>query len=408
MAEPAPGPHDASTIDRHCVAAPIPRNVKVLGGVSLAQDTGSEMIYQLLPTLVTGVLGAPVVALAVAEGLADATASVMKPVAGRLTTARRRRPWIAAGYALASVGKLVVVTAIVWPFVLAGRVVDRIGKGVRGVPRDALIADEADDATRGRAFGFHRSCDTTGAVIGSLLGLGLYHAVGGRIRVALAVALGPALVSVALVAPVRERLGPRASSTPTRRTADQRSRRPSGPRWHRCSPSRSSTRPMHCCCSGPTSWGSASPRWSSPTCCTTAYTPRSATRRASSPIGSGRASCSRRRGGVRRGAPRARRRHERGGGVGAAADVRRVRRAHRRRQRGLDRRARRTGPALLGARRARGEHGAAIVVAGVWSGLAWGGDDRLPLVVSGIAACGVAMWLLLAARRQDGANSPRR
>lgn len=152
-------PDDATTSD----AVPtepgrLPRNVKVLGAVSLAQDTGSELLYPLLPTFITTTLGAPVVALGVAEGLADAVAAVMKLLAGRLAGANRRRRWIAVGYALATAGKVIVAAAFVWPVVIAGRVVDRVGKGIRGVPRDALIADDAPRAQRGRAFGLRSGC----------------------------------------------------------------------------------------------------------------------------------------------------------------------------------------------------------------------------------------------------------
>ncbi|MEP7115799.1 MAG: MFS transporter [Ilumatobacteraceae bacterium] len=179
------------------------------------------MMYPFLPTFITGVLGAPVVAVGVAEGLADATAARMKLVAGRLAASGRRRRWIAAGYGLATVGKVIVALAFVWLVVLLGRVVDRFGKGIRGVPRDALIADDVPARTRGRAFGFHRSLDTLGAVIGPLVGLALYRLVGQRIRQVLLLAVIPAMVSVALVAAmVRERpmhpiaVVPVASPTP--------------------------------------------------------------------------------------------------------------------------------------------------------------------------------------------------
>jgi MFS family permease len=185
--------------------APLPRTVKVLGAVSFAQDAGSEMLYPFLPTFITGVLGAPVVAVGVAEGLADAAAAGMKLLTGRLTAVDRRRPWIAAGYALATVGKVIVALAFVWPVVLLGRVVDRLGKGIRGVPRDALIADVTPKRARGRAFGFHRSLDTLGAVVGPLAGLGIYRLVGEKIRPVLLIAVIPAAISVALVAMVRER-----------------------------------------------------------------------------------------------------------------------------------------------------------------------------------------------------------
>lgn len=184
------------------------RNVKVLGAVSLAQDTGSEMLYPLLPTFLTRVLGAPVVAVGVAEGLADAVAAGMKLVAGRLAGAQRRRRWIATGYGLATIGKIIVAFSFVWPTVLVGRTVDRIGKGIRGVPRDALIADDSGDHQRGRAFGFHRSLDTLGAVLGPLIGLGLLELLNGKVRPALFVAIIPAAISVALVGLVREQAVP--------------------------------------------------------------------------------------------------------------------------------------------------------------------------------------------------------
>lgn len=195
---------------------PLSRNVKILGAVSLAQDTGSEMLYPLLPAFITRTLGAPVVAVGVAEGLADAIAAIMKLVAGRLAGARRRRRWIAAGYGIATLGKIVVAAAFVWPVVIVGRAIDRMGKGVRGVPRDALIADDTPAGSRGRAFGFHRSLDTLGAVLGPLIGLALLRLVHDRIRPALALAVVPAFVSVLLVALVREADDPTASGATTR------------------------------------------------------------------------------------------------------------------------------------------------------------------------------------------------
>ena len=105
----AAGTPPGATREDHGVS----RNVKVLGAVSFAQDTGSEMLYPLLPAFITGVLGAPVVAVGVAEGLADATAAVMKLIAGRLAATTHRRRWIAAGYGLATVGKIIVAAAFV-------------------------------------------------------------------------------------------------------------------------------------------------------------------------------------------------------------------------------------------------------------------------------------------------------
>ena len=147
------------------------RTLVLLTLVSLLQDAASELLYPLLPLLLTGVLAAPPVVLGVIEGLADATAGVTKYVSGRWSDRRGRKPFITAGYGFAAVGKVLVAAAGSWPVVLIGRVVDRFGKGVRSAPRDALIAADVPPEARGRAFGFHRMGDSAGAVIGPLLGL---------------------------------------------------------------------------------------------------------------------------------------------------------------------------------------------------------------------------------------------
>lgn len=184
------------------------RNVYVVSLVSFFQDAASEMLYPVLPFFVTGVLGAPPAVLGLIEGMADGTAAVMKAVAGRLADLRRRRPLIGAGYGAAACGKFLLAIAGAWPMVLAARVTDRVGKGLRGPPRDALIADDTTPANRGRAFGFHRAADTAGAVVGPLIGLGLYELVGQRLRPLLWIALIPAAISVALVFFIRERPNP--------------------------------------------------------------------------------------------------------------------------------------------------------------------------------------------------------
>lgn len=186
-------------------------NVRTLSGVSFLQDAASELLYPVLPVFLTGVLGAPVAVVGAVEGVAEGVAAVTKLVAGRVADGRAKRPLIALGYGLAALGKLLVALAAVWPVVLAGRAVDRLGKGVRGAPRDALLMVDVDPAVRGRVFGFHRAADTAGAVVGPLLGLGLYELLGHRVRPLLWVAVVPAVLSVALVAAVRE--APRAPVT---------------------------------------------------------------------------------------------------------------------------------------------------------------------------------------------------
>jgi MFS family permease len=127
-----------------------------------------------------------------------------KLLLGRLADGRRKRPLIALGYGLAAVGKVLVAVATAWPVVLAGRGVDRVGKGVRGAPRDALLMVDVPVSQRGRVFGFHRAADTAGAVVGPALGLGLYELLDHRLRPLLVVAVLPAVLSVLLVAAVRE------------------------------------------------------------------------------------------------------------------------------------------------------------------------------------------------------------
>ncbi len=180
------------------------RNVWVLSAVSFLQDTASELLYPLLPIYLTAVLGAPPAVVGAVEGAAEGAASLTKLAAGPLGDRFARRPLITAGYGMAALGKVIVAVAGGWPGVLTGRVVDRVGKGVRGAPRDALLADGIDEASRGRVFGFHRAMDTLGAVVGPLIGLAGYELLDHKIPPLLYIAIVPAVLSVALVALVRE------------------------------------------------------------------------------------------------------------------------------------------------------------------------------------------------------------
>jgi MFS family permease len=180
------------------------RNLTVLSGVSLLQDAASELLYPILPIFLTVTLGAPVAVVGVVEGLAEGAASITKLAAGFFGDRFRKRPLIGLGYGLAAVGKILVAVAFGWPLVLLARVLDRFGKGLRGPPRDALIVEGIPTRARGRAFGFHRAADTLGAVIGPLLGLAGYQLLNHQIRPLLVLAVLPAVLSVALVAAVRE------------------------------------------------------------------------------------------------------------------------------------------------------------------------------------------------------------
>ncbi|MEU5721918.1 MFS transporter [Micromonospora sp. NPDC047738] len=180
------------------------RNLKVLSGVSLLQDAASELLYPILPIFLTTVLGAPAAVVGAVEGIAEGTAALSKVVSGRVADRFRARPMIGLGYGLAALGKVAIAAATVWPIVLAGRSVDRLGKGIRGAPRDALIATGVPETAKGRAFGFHRAMDTAGAVIGPLIGLAGYELLHHHIRPLLVIAVVPAVASAILVVAVRE------------------------------------------------------------------------------------------------------------------------------------------------------------------------------------------------------------
>lgn len=149
---------------------PLPRSVWLLGWVSFFTDTASEAIYPLLPVFLTRVLGASAWSLGVIEGVAEAANSLLKIASGKLSDKWGvRRSLVIAGYSLSSAVRPLIALAGAWPQVLALRFFDRLGKGIRGAPRDAMLADLATTQTRGRVFGFHRAMDHTGAVAGPLL-----------------------------------------------------------------------------------------------------------------------------------------------------------------------------------------------------------------------------------------------
>ncbi|MBI5804763.1 MFS transporter [candidate division TA06 bacterium] len=145
-----------------------------LGWVSLLTDISSEMLYPLVPIFLTTVLGAPMAALGLMEGLAESVSNVLKIFSGWWSDqAGKRRPFVIGGYSLSAFSKPLLVFAqfLGWPFVLAMRILDRTGKGLRTSARDALIADYTPESQRGKAFGLHRAMDSLGAVLGPLAAL---------------------------------------------------------------------------------------------------------------------------------------------------------------------------------------------------------------------------------------------
>jgi len=152
----------------------LPGAVWLLGLISLLNDAASDLLYPLVPLYLASVLMAGPKALGIIEGIAEATSSLLKLFAGVLADkTASTKPWVVGGYSLAAIARPLMAFATAWPVVLALRFADRVGKGLRSSPRDALLASAVDPAQRGLAFGLHRAMDNAGAVIGPLLAAGL-------------------------------------------------------------------------------------------------------------------------------------------------------------------------------------------------------------------------------------------
>ena len=172
-----------------------------LGWVSFLNDAASEMIYPLLPDFVTRVLGAGPAALGLIEGVAEATASLAKVAAGWWSDrVRRRKPFVVAGYAIAAVARPLTGVATSWAQILAIRFSDRLGKGLRTPPRDALLADLAPSHSRGKAFGLQRAMDNAGALVGPILAALLLRFWITEERTVFLLALVPGALAVLLLA----------------------------------------------------------------------------------------------------------------------------------------------------------------------------------------------------------------
>jgi len=174
--------------------------VILFGLVSLLNDSASEMIYPLLPIFLTTTLGASAFVVGMIEGAADAVASILKLVAGAWSDRlSKRKPLVTTGYALAAASRALIAIASAWPIVLAARLIDRTGKGIRSAPRDALIADVTPPEDRGRAFGFQRALDHTGAVVGPLLATLLLRGMHLPLRTVFMWAVVPGAIGVVLL-----------------------------------------------------------------------------------------------------------------------------------------------------------------------------------------------------------------
>ena len=183
----------------------LPRPVWLIGWVSLATDAASEAIYPLLPFFLTQVLGAGAISLGLVEGAAEAVNSVLKILSGRAADrAPTKRPLVLLGYGISSLVRPLIAVAGSWTHVFAVRVADRLGKGIRGAPRDAMLAAWTTPTTRGKVYGFHRAMDHTGAVLGPVLATLFLYAYPGQYRTLFVLTIVPGAIAVILILFIRE------------------------------------------------------------------------------------------------------------------------------------------------------------------------------------------------------------
>ena len=184
----------------HSATVKIPKTVWVLGFVSMFMDISSEIIHALLPLFLTATLGISVAMVGLIDGVAEATASITKVFSGYLSDRMgKRKPLILIGYGLGALSKPVFALAGTAPVIMGARFADRIGKGLRGAPRDALVADVTPPEIRGRAFGLRQSIDTLGAFLGPLIAIAAMAAFANDMRAVFWLAVIPAGIAVVLV-----------------------------------------------------------------------------------------------------------------------------------------------------------------------------------------------------------------
>ncbi len=230
--------------------------VILLGFVSLLNDSASEMIYPLLPVFLTATLGATPMVIGLIEGAADGLASILKYFAGSWSDRMsRRKPLVVWGYSLAAASRALIAAATMWPIVLTARLIDRTGKGIRSAPRDAMISDVTAPENRGRAYGFHRAMDHTGAIIGPLLAMLAMSVMGLSLRTTIYLAVIPGALGVLLLVFVLREPASRvvrASGAPPGEGAPEARTTPTAPSKAPSPPSRSSrsrirAMPFFCC-----------------------------------------------------------------------------------------------------------------------------------------------------------------
>ena len=192
--------YDGSESNNLRLAQGLSRNVVILGFVSLLNDGASEMIYPLLPVFLTAVLGAGPAALGIIEGIAESTASLLKLYSGYVSDrVKKRKGWIVAGYAISNVIRPLIAFSTSWLHVLVLRFSDRVGKGLRTSPRDAIIADSTPAEFRGKAYGFHRAMDHSGAIVGPLAATALLMVYNDDLKTIFLLSFIPGLLAVLML-----------------------------------------------------------------------------------------------------------------------------------------------------------------------------------------------------------------
>ena len=166
-----------------------------LSWVSLLQDAASEMLYPIIPVLLNAVFGAPALVVGLIESLAEGVAALTKLLSNQINRFLSKRSMVIGGYGLAAVGKVVIALASAWPMVLLGRVVDRLGKGMRSASRDAILLEDVEPSDRGKVVGFHRTADNFGALIGPAIALLLLSVFENKLGFVLWIAVIPAVLS---------------------------------------------------------------------------------------------------------------------------------------------------------------------------------------------------------------------
>ena len=190
----------------------ITRNILILGLVSLFTDLSSQMVFPLIPLFLTTVLGAGAYVVGITEGAAETTASLLKVISGYWSDKiKKRKPFIFFGYSLSSITKPLFAFANVWPSVLFIRVIERIGKGLRTAPRDALVAESCQENVRGKAYGLHRAMDGIGSVLGAVIAFSLLGILGYR-KIFL-LAFIPGIIAVFVILFIKEKRAPAKRET---------------------------------------------------------------------------------------------------------------------------------------------------------------------------------------------------